>query len=492
MTSFRANKPRQLAARCAIPLLAAAMMVLGGPRAARAHQDPGTWTGPGCAIAFTTFRADGVTQIGGNDTVRPCETIFYQVTLPKFGGGGDPSICAFEAGKIFITTGDGVQHDVTPTAGVPCVGGTTAPCDPTVTEVSSQKVSFTVNQASGQVGATANYGLPVNGVCQANSFCGTEHSSTPDLLNVVSASLATASRIAPCPASTPCLTSLCDPSATEQIPTGGTRTGVCVTQNVTDSTPCAADNAGNPVTAIPGSCKTPGCEAGECVRAHINVTDSTTCSADNAGNPVTAIPGSCKTPGCEAGVCVTQHISITDSTACSVDNAGNPVTAIPGACKTPGCEAGECVRAHINVTDSTACSADNAGSPVTAIPAACKSPGCEAGVCVTQHISVTDSTACSVDNAGHPVTAIPGTCKTPGCEAGQCVRAHITVTDSTACSADNAGNPVTAIPGRCKTPGCEAGVCVPQHITVTDSTACSVDNAGNPVTAIPGACKTPG
>src|SRR5207249_2113356 len=328
----------------------------------------------------------------------------------------------FEGGSIFITTADGVRHDVTPTTGVPCVGGTTSPCDPTVTAVFSQKLSFTINQPNcqpagqldGQVGATANYGLPVNAVCQPTSFCGTEHNSPTDLQNVVSAQLSTQNTIMCCPASTPCLTSLCDPSATDQL---GVRMGLCVTRNVTDSTPCAADNAGNPVTAIPGSCKTPGWEAGQCVRAHINVTDSTACSADNAGNPVTAIPGSCKTPGCEAGVCV---------------------------------------RAHINVTDSTACSADNAGNPVNAIPGACKTPGCEAGVCVTQHISVTDSTACSVDNAGNPVTAVPGSCKTPGCEAGQCVSAHINVTDSTACT-DTDNN-------ACTTAGCEGGVCVQTHI----------------------------
>src|SRR5438132_3511109 len=480
MTSFRANKPRQLAARCAIPLLAAAMMVLGGARAAWAHQDPATCTHPGVAIVFKTFRADGVTEISGTETVSPCETIFYQVTLSRV---TDPAVCAFEAGKIFITTADGVQHDVTPTTGVPCVGGTVTPCDPSEQFVDTQKLSFTVNQPSGQVGATANYGLPVNGACGANSFCGTEHNSPSDLVNVVSSSLASATTVAPCPASTPCLTSLCDPSARDQF---GIRMGLCVTQNGTDGTPCAADTAGNPVTAIPGSCKTPGCEAGECVRAHINVTDSTACSADNTGNPVTAIPGACKTPGCEAGVCVTQHIPVTDSTACSADNAVNPVTAIPGACKTPGCEAGQCVRAHITVTDSTACSADNAGNPVTAVPGSCKTPGCEAGKCVRAHITVTDSTACSVDNAGNPVTAIPGACKTPGCEAGVCVTQHIPVTDSTTCSVDNAGNPVTAIPGSCKLPGCEAGQCVAQHASKTDSTPCSVDANGNPVTPTPG------
>ncbi len=294
MTSREANKPRELSARCAMSLLAAAMMVLGGARAARAHVDPSTCNHPGVAIEFLTFRSDGVTPILPGQTVSPCETIVYQVKLTK---QNDPTVCAFEGGRIFITTSDGVQHDVTPTTGVPCVGGTTTPCDPGVTEVLSQKLSFTINQATGQVGATGNYGLPVSGVCQPNSFCGTEHNGTPDLQNVVSAQLATQNSIGPCPPSTPCLTSLCDPAATDQL---GVRMGLCVTQNVTDSTPCAADNAGNPVTAIPGSCKTPGCEAGDCVQAHINVTDSTPCT-DTDNN-------ACTMAGCEAGSCVQTHV----------------------------------------------------------------------------------------------------------------------------------------------------------------------------------------
>src|SRR2546425_3076764 len=88
----------------------------------------------------------------------------------------------------------------------------------------------------------------------------------------------------------------------------------------------------------PAACTPPGCEAGQCVREHINVTDSTACSVDNAGNAVTAIPGACTTPGCEAGTCVAQHVPKTDSTPCTVDANGNPVTPAPG-CQ-PGCEAG--------------------------------------------------------------------------------------------------------------------------------------------------------
>src|SRR5206468_7551748 len=143
----------------------------GGARAAWAHQDPAGCTHPGTAIEFFTFRADGTTPISGGQTVSPCETIVYQVKLSK---QTIATVCAFEAGKIFITTPDGVQHDVTPAAGVPCVGGSLDGCDPNVTFVDSQQVSFTISQPNGQAGATANYGLPVNGICGASSFCGTE------------------------------------------------------------------------------------------------------------------------------------------------------------------------------------------------------------------------------------------------------------------------------------------------------------------------------
>src|SRR5262249_30648012 len=134
---------------------------------------------------------------------------------------------------------------------------------------------------------------------------GTPGCDTPDSLGgPVSPS---AVKVQPCPASTACLTSVCDPNLQGTgVDTG--RKGLCTTTNVTDSTPCSTDNAGNPVTAIPGSCMTPGGEAREGVRAHLPVTDSTPCSADNSGNPITASPGNCTTPGCEAGTCVQTHV----------------------------------------------------------------------------------------------------------------------------------------------------------------------------------------
>src|SRR5438445_7937340 len=135
------------------------ILFLAGAETAWAHRDPSTCTKPGVTIVFTTFRADGVTEIASTDRVSPCETIVYEATLSK---PNDPLVCAFEAGRVFIVTPDGVSHDVTPPNGIPCVGGTDGViCDPTVTSVSTQKQTYVVNPANaimGQRPASVNYG----------------------------------------------------------------------------------------------------------------------------------------------------------------------------------------------------------------------------------------------------------------------------------------------------------------------------------------------
>ena len=367
-------------------LLVGVLVLSVAPRVG-AQQIPTGCTGTGLTINLFEKQANGGDKQAGS-AVFPCETLRYVGSLT----GGSQGVCCFQGGTVTITTprtcasnadctdnpngscgteiAGRCSYDVTPVGGVPqkCPGdGPTA----TLTvqyQVRQQDIlppSATCTDPDGCIRAQIDF-------TAAESFTG-----TPPSMGVPIGSTAVPNTISPCPPSTPCRTSFCDPTLQGTGADTG-RTGVCTTTPVTDSTPCSADNAGNPVTAIPGSCKTPGCEAGECVRAHIPITDSTPCSADNAGNPVTAIPGACKTPGCEAGECVTQHIAVTDSTACSVDNAGNPVTAIPGSCKTPGCEAGQCVQAHINVTDSTPCTDTDHN--------ACTRAGCEAGSCVQTHV----------------------------------------------------------------------------------------------------------
>src|SRR6266566_698910 len=190
------------------------ILFLAGAETAWAHRDPSGCTKPGVTIVFTTFRADGVTEVASSDTVIPCETIIYQATLSKPVElvGTTDTVCAFQSGNIFIVTPDGVSHPVTPVGGIPCVGGTDGViCDPTVKSVPTQKVTYVVNPANevmGQLAATVNYGITRGGIC--TSDCGTEHAAATDLTNKVSATLASTATVQPCPAPTQCIQEMCD------------------------------------------------------------------------------------------------------------------------------------------------------------------------------------------------------------------------------------------------------------------------------------------
>ena len=271
----RASGRGALAAACVAVL--ASLLVSGvAPRVA-AQQDPPGCTGAG-SVTLNLFveRANG-SDAGAGSAVSPCETLIYKGSLT----GGSPGACCFQGGTVTITTPDNVPHDVTPIGGVP----EKCPGDP---PIDTQTVQYTVRSQDVVNGRITAYILDF---APAESFTG-----TPPLVGFPIASTAVPNTVVPCSLGTPCLTSICDPNLTDF--TG--RMGLCTTSDVTDSTPCSADNAGNPVTAIPGSCKTPGCEAGQCVQAHINVTDSTPCT-DTDNN-------ACTRAGCEAGTCVQAHV----------------------------------------------------------------------------------------------------------------------------------------------------------------------------------------
>jgi hypothetical protein len=124
-----------------MPLAALLLASVLVPRPARAHEDP-----PGCfqtgpAITMAVFRSDGTTALVGG--VSECETIYYRATLAKL--VDDDLICAFSSGTFRLTTPDGVVHDLD--ADVPCIGGTIAPCDPSVDEFQSPLVAYTVRPA---------------------------------------------------------------------------------------------------------------------------------------------------------------------------------------------------------------------------------------------------------------------------------------------------------------------------------------------------------
>src|SRR2546422_9889023 len=273
-----------------------AVVLFWGAQRAVAHQDPPGCATTGLAFGVAVFRADGVTPIAGNQTVSPCETVQYQFTVQYRTGTAD---CGFQGGSMILQTPDGVFHNTTPAGGVPLI----SPFDG-VTSVDGTKVSYTVRAqdiVGGKVQANAFYGCALGANNPTGCTDPTEHTGPgdSDTLGFPTGSTGIPRGVTPCPLSTQCRTSLCDPTLQGTGADAG-RMGLCTFTPVPDSTPCSADNAGNSVTAIPGSCKTPGCEAGECVQAHINVTDSTPCT-DTDNN-------ACTMAGCEAGSCVQTHV----------------------------------------------------------------------------------------------------------------------------------------------------------------------------------------
>jgi hypothetical protein len=156
-------------------------------------------------------------------------------------------------------------------------------------------------------------------------------------------------------------------------------TGQCPHPPKPDSTPCTdSDN---------NACTTPGCEAGQCVQAHLTTPcppDNNECTNDLACDPTT---GQCP------------HPPKPDSTPCT-DSDGN-------LCTTAGCEAGQCVQTHQTTPcppDNNECTLDPACNPAT-------------GQCT--HPPAPDSTPCTDTDQN--------ACTVAGCEAGQCVQPHVEV-----------------------------------------------------------------
>src|SRR5437867_3408785 len=156
-------------------LLATLAAVVAAGGAAWAHQDPaGCQTG--VTVGLNIFRADGVTPAQGNQ-VTPCETLVFQATV------SNPGKCAFQGGELFVlfptrtctTSGDcndaagGVcsngacAYDVTPTGGIPCLGGTGASssCPAGQTSADGNKISI---QLSSNFACVDGSGNPVS--CQ--------------------------------------------------------------------------------------------------------------------------------------------------------------------------------------------------------------------------------------------------------------------------------------------------------------------------------------
>jgi hypothetical protein len=466
------------------------ILLLMSAGAARAHIDPAVCEVVGVSIVLEAYRADRVTRISLTETVTDCEEICFRSVLSKpLPSQGSPDlVCAFEDGMLSITTPDGAEHDVTPPAGIPCVGGKNLAegCNPATMSVTSDFQCYVVTTEQAAAGAITISTAYVDG---------TSHSAPDDILDLVSAGTAlqletdrkcqldecntgrcdTATRrCIPVPNSTPCGDAdgtVCTMAGCEVQADG--QTSVCVQRHVLapNSTPCEDLDS--------NLCTMAGCEAGSCVQTH----NMKTCATDqcNTGrcNPQTGrcVPQPDSTPcgdtdgttcsiaGCETlaggetATCVQRHLTAQDSTPCE-ELDGN-------LCTTAGCEAGACVQTHVAKPcatdecntgqcnpgtgqcvphpDSTPCT-DRDGTVCTI--AGCEvQPGGATAVCDQRHNDAPNSARCE-DTDGE-------SCTMAGCEVGVCVQRHVLAPNSTPC-ADSDGN-------QCTMAGCEAGSCVQTH-----------------------------
>src|SRR6266571_5816280 len=197
-----------------LALILTGLLALAGSGTAWAHQDPPGCSGTGVAITFEVFRADGVTPVDLTQTVTTCETIVYSVSLAPSGtGSGTP--CAFEGGTITIITPDGIPHYVTPSGGVPCIGGTIAGgCD--ATSVTSDPVTFQ-NSGTADLVASASY-TALKAHTHDMDESGVPHADTA-LTNTVQA----------CAADTVCTDNFCDPNLRDP---NHVRKGLCSFTNL--------------------------------------------------------------------------------------------------------------------------------------------------------------------------------------------------------------------------------------------------------------------
>jgi uncharacterized repeat protein (TIGR01451 family) len=161
--------------------IATLAMILTQANIAEAHQDPAGCNSTGVSISLGVFRADATTPVGSG-TLSDGETIVYRTRLAAPTGS-----CSYEGGHLTITPpGTTGAVDVTPTGGIPCIGGTAPGC---VSFVDSKNVTYVVAwddefNLSGQkrVRASTAYG---DGITHDGSADGDGVSATTDKTNVV-------------------------------------------------------------------------------------------------------------------------------------------------------------------------------------------------------------------------------------------------------------------------------------------------------------------
>src|SRR5262245_43968747 len=89
-------------------------------RDAQAHMDPLGCSTLAPVLNVEAFRADGLTPIALADQISPCEIVLVRLFLAKRNADED---CAFQGGRLLLTTPNGRVIDLTPADGIPCLGG---------------------------------------------------------------------------------------------------------------------------------------------------------------------------------------------------------------------------------------------------------------------------------------------------------------------------------------------------------------------------------
>src|SRR5206468_1163719 len=331
----------------------ATLLALAGAGTAWAHQDPPACSATGVAITFEVLRNDG-SPIDLSESVTECELLTYRAMLAK-STEGNP--CAFEGGTITITTPDGVAHDVTPSGGVPCVGGTVAGgCG--ATSATSNTATYSVRPqdvASGEVTAQVDY---------MAAFSHTRAMEEPD---VPRAHTELANTVEFCPADTQCTDNFCDPAKSN-----GVQLGVCSSTDTSgrcdDGVACTTDTCdavngcqhgrNDAACSDSNACTDDGCDPSNtlhdpttgCVNTTRTCSDSDPCTNDSCdpatGNCMHTAKcndnNECTNDFCDAaGTC--SHTNVADGSPCT-DTDGD-------ACTTPACQAGCCnQRASVNTT----------------------------------------------------------------------------------------------------------------------------------------------
>jgi hypothetical protein len=387
---------------------------------------------------MTAFRNDGVTPVLPG-TIFQCETIIYRGTLAWAGGNN----AAIQGGTLTITTAgpdgifgnaDDVATNVTPAGGVPCLGGTDGViCDPTITSVNTNTVSYTAAIASCPATLTASIAY-TNGLA---------HIGAADEPGVVSGSTALPIGVVCCAQdNTVCNgAEFCNPAKTYSIG-GGTNNalGTC--------------DAGTPLNCDDtNACTTDTCDSVlGCQHAPITCNDSNSCTTDTC-SPATG--------------CVFTPISCDDSNACTTDLC-DPATG--------------CTHTAISCDDSNACTTDTC-SPATG--------------CVHTAISCDDSNACTTDlcdpATGCTHTAIScddsNACTTDTCDpATGCGHAPITCDDNNTCT-DDTCDPATGcvytpngtcnVTEICRTPGFWGTHACPETDCTLAGSVCEKANSQN-------------